>query len=308
MKKLSYEAQARAKAFVEHNARPLEQRIYAHLFEDGDKDAIFEALAAFQNPDGGFGNALEPDLRLPDSSVLATTVGLQVLREFDAPAGHSLVRGALRYLLQTYNPVAAVWPITPPNTDDAPHAPWWTYGEDVVQMWDGYLVNPRVEIVGYLVDYAPSGLPAWVLQRLIDAVVVYPDEHPDKFGMFDLLCYDRLIKTRALPEDTRATLIAKLTPLVDRLVVKDPAEWVNYNLMPLELVDTPDSPFADVLGDVIVQDLDFEIARQRDDGAWHPKWSWHGLYPDTWPIAEREWAGVITLRTLKTLRSFGRLG
>jgi hypothetical protein len=306
MKQLSREAQARAKAFIEHYARPLGQRIYAYYFEQGPKAAIFEALAAFQNTDGGFGNALEPDLRLPDSSVLATTVGLQVLLEFDAPADHPLVRGALRYLLQTYNPVAAVWPITPPNTDDAPHAPWWTYGEDVVKMWNGYLVNPRVEIVGYLIDYAPAGLPAWVLQRLTDAVVAYPEEHPDKFGMFDLLCYDRLIKTRALSEDTRATLIAKLTPLVDKLVVKEPAEWEKYTLMPLELVNSPGSPFATVLGDVLAQNLDFEIAHQGDDGAWHPKWLWYGLYPDIWPTAEREWAGVITLRTLKALRNFGR--
>jgi len=307
MKRLSHEAQARAKKFIKHHARPLEQRIYAYEFEQGPKDAIFEALAAFQNPDGGFGNALEPDLRLPDSSVLTTTVGLQALREFDAPADHPPVRGALRYLLHTFDPAVMVWPITPPHTDDAPHAPWWTYGEDVAASWNGFLVNPRVEIIGYLYDYAPPGLPAWVREQLTTAAVAYLDEHPDKIQMFDLLCYDRLIKTHALPEDTQATVIAKLTPLVDRLVVKDPAEWEKYNLMPLELVDAPDSPFAAVLGDVIAQNLDFEIAHQADDGAWHPKWSWYGLYPDTWPAAEREWAGVITLRTLKMLRNFERL-
>lgn len=95
MKRLSRDAKARAKALIERHARPLEQRIYVYEFVQGPKDAIFEALKAFQNPDGGFGNALEPDLRLPDSSVLATTVGMQVLREFEAPADHPLVRGAL---------------------------------------------------------------------------------------------------------------------------------------------------------------------------------------------------------------------
>jgi hypothetical protein len=307
MKQLSHEAQARAKAFVEHYARPLEQRIYAYYYRQGPKEAIFEALATFQNPDGGFGNALEPDLRLPDSSVLATTVGLQVLREFDAPADHPLVRGALHYLLQTYNPAAEAWSIIPPNTDDAPHAPWWTYGEDVAASWNNFLVNPRVEIIGYLLDYAPSGLPAWVRRRLVDAVGTYLDEHPDKIGMFDLLCYDRLIKTRTLPEDTRAMLIAKLTPLVDQLVIKDPAEWEKYNLMPLELVNAPDSPFAAVLGDVVAQNLDFEIDRQHADGSWKPKWTWGPLYPDVWEQAKQDWSGVITLRTLKALRNFGRL-
>lgn len=173
--------------------------------------------------------------------------------------------------------------------------------------WNGFLVNPRVEIIGYLYDYPPPGLPAWVRERLTAAAVAYLDEHPDKIQMFDLLCYDRLVKSRALPKDTRTTLIAKLTPLVDKLVVKDPAKWEEYTLVPLELVNSPGSPFADVLGDAVAQNVDFEIAHQDDDGAWHPKWSWYGLYPDTWPAAEREWAGVITLRTLKTLRNFGRL-
>jgi hypothetical protein len=308
VKMLNHKAQARAKAFVQRYARPLEQRIYACSFEQGSKELIFEALAAFQNPDGGFGNALEPDLRLPDSSVLATTVGLQVLREFNAPADHPLVCGAMTYLLQRYDPAARVWPIIPPNTDNAPHAPWWTYGENVAESWGGFLLNPRVEVVGYLVDYAPSGTPAWLTATLVEAAVAYLDENAEKIGMFDLLCYDRLIKTRALPEDKRAALIAKLTPLVDKLVVKDSVEWEKYNLMPLELVNSPDSPFAGVLADAVAQNLDFEIAHQGDDGAWHPKWLWYGLYPDTWPTAEREWAGVITLRTLKTLRNFGRLG
>lgn len=307
MKKLSCEAQARAKAFIKRHARPLEQGIYAYEFGQGPKEAIFEALAAFQNPGGGFGNALEPDLRLPDSSVLATTVGLQVLREFDAPADHPLVRGAMRYLLHTFDPAAMAWPITPPHTDDAPHAPWWTYGEDVAASWNSFLVNPRVEIIGYLYDYAPPGLPAWVRKQLTAAAVAYLDEYPDKVQMFDLLCYNRLINTRALPEDTRATLIAKLTPLVDKLVIKDSAEWEKYNLMPLELVDTPDSPFAGVLADALTQNLDFEIERQHADGSWKPKWTWGDSYPDEWEQAKQEWSGMITLRTLKTLRNFGRL-
>ncbi|HNT74606.1 MAG TPA: hypothetical protein PKH77_06280 [Anaerolineae bacterium] len=307
MQILNLEAQQKAKDFIFTHGRPLERARYAYHFEDGAAEAVFAELAKFQTPDGGFGHGLEPDLRLPDSSVLATTVGLQILREVAAPPDHPLVRGAMRALLHTFDPAAMAWPIIPPHTDDAPHAPWWTYSDTVAASWNHFLVNPRVEIIGYLYDYAPPGLPAWVRETLTAAAVAYPDEHPDKVQMFDLLCYDRLIKTRALPEATRKALIEKLLPLADQRVAKDPAEWEKYTLTPLELVDAPDSPFAGLLADAVAQNLDFEIAHQGNDGAWHPKWLWYGLYPDTWPTAEREWAGVITLRTLQTLRKFGRL-
>lgn len=307
MKKLSPQAQEKAQAFIEQNARPLEQCIFAHVFEQAPKIAIFDALAKFQNADGGFGNALEPDLRLTDASVLATTVGLQHLWALNAPADHPLVIGAMRYLMQRFDPAAQVWPIIPPNVDDAPHAPWWTYGENVAESWNNFLVNPRVEIITYLYDYAPPGIPAWIRDTLTQAAVAYIDEAPDKIQMFDLLCYNRLIQARTLPADTRQTLIDKLSPLVNRLVVKDSAEWEKYGLTPLELVDAPDAPFAELLAESVTRNLDYEIARQQPDGSWQPKWTWGGMHPETWPQAKQEWAGVITVHTLKTLRDFERL-
>jgi len=307
MKRLSPQAQERARAFIFEHARPLEQCLFAHYFEQGSKAAIFDALAEFQNVDGGFGNALESDLRLPDSSVLATTVGLQTLWEFEAPADHPLVRGAMHYLMQHFDPAAQVWPFIPPNVDDAPHAPWWTYGENVAEGWNYFLVNPRAEIIGYLHDYAPPGLPAWVRDKLTEAAVAYIDEAPGKIQMFDLLCYNRLIQARKLPGETRQTLIEKLSPLVDKLVVKNPAEWEKYGLTPLELVDAPDAPFADLLAESVARNLDYEIECQQPNGSWQPKWTWGDLYPETWPQAKQEWAGVLTIKTLKTLKNFGRL-
>jgi len=269
---------------------------------------VLSELAGFSNPDGGFGHGLEQDLRLPASSVLATTVALQILREVEAPSDHPLVTNAMNYLLQTYDPAAQVWPIVPPNTDDAPHAPWWNYGEDVAESWNGFLGNPRAEVLGYLYDHSPPGLPAWVRDSLTSAAISYLDEQSDKASEFDLLCYDRLVRTGSLPESARQSLLDRLLPLAKKLVNTDPADWDRHGLEPIELVDGPDSPFAELFADSVPQNLDAEIERQADDGAWHPKWTWYDdAYPDDWPIAERDAAGAITLRTLRVLRSFGRL-
>ena len=150
MDMLTVDAFEKAKKFIFTCARSLEQHIFSYYFEDGTVAAIFAALTAFQNADGGFGHGLESDLQLPDSSVLATSVGLQVLREFRAAQDHPLVRGAMEYLVQMFEFTGNVWPIIPSNTDDAPHAPWWTYSDNTAEEWGGYLLNPRAEIVGYL--------------------------------------------------------------------------------------------------------------------------------------------------------------
>jgi len=306
MKKLTQEAFAKARAFIFEYARPLEKATLAHEFEGGSVDAIFEALAPFQNTDGGFGNAMEPDFRLSDSSVLATTVGLQVLREYNAGVDHPLVQGAMRYLMNTYDAEYEVWPIIPPTADTAPHAPWWGYSDDIADSWGGFLANPRAEIVGSLHDYAEL-VPDALRNRLTDAILEHIECHADGIQMFDLHCYVRLLETRRLPPTVRTSLMDKLGPVVDRLVATDAEEWQKYVLAPLEIVDRPESPFADQLEDAVAENLDFAISRQAENGAWEPKWSWGDSFPDVWTQAKLDWSGVITARTLKIINRFGRL-
>ena len=56
-----------AYTFILNNARLLERRRFAYLFGGGPREPVLAALRAYQNPDGGFGNALEPDKRTPTS-------------------------------------------------------------------------------------------------------------------------------------------------------------------------------------------------------------------------------------------------
>jgi hypothetical protein len=56
-----------AAGFVWRTGRLIDRHRFTHLFEGGERGPVLAALAAYQNPDGGFGNALEPDLRGPGS-------------------------------------------------------------------------------------------------------------------------------------------------------------------------------------------------------------------------------------------------
>jgi hypothetical protein len=288
--------------FLSTQARPLEAALYRYHFEGGSDEAVYSALAAYQNADGGFGRGLEPDIRLAGSSVIATTVAFQHLRRLGAPADHPLVVSGAGYLVRTFNAERVLWIPAPPEVSDAPHAPWWFFAGV-----EGFLPdNPRVEIMGYMYDY-PDHFPAAIRDALEAALVIRAGELPPEIEMHDLLCYLRLLRTKALPDRMRDGL----TPAIDRAVAatvsEDPAEWGGYKLTPLAVVEGPDDLYAEKLAGGIEADLDQRITNAPANGVWSPPWSWGEMHPGAWAEAEREWSGALTLNTLMTLKRFGRL-
>jgi hypothetical protein len=125
MKNLTAEAYDLAVSFLTTQGRPLDQALLAYHFDSGSVDAILDALAEYQNPDGGFGKGLEPDIQMPGSSARTTTFGLEALTDVKASADHPVVRSAIAYLLDTFDASSQVWTIVPSEVDDMPHAPWW---------------------------------------------------------------------------------------------------------------------------------------------------------------------------------------
>lgn len=303
---LTRERQEAARAFLLARARPLERALYAHVFEGADAKAALDALAAYQNADGGFGRGIEPDLRTPASSAIGTSVALQTLRDTNTPAAHPLVERAMAYLLATYDAAREVWPIIPAAANDAPHAPWWTWSEALAENWGDFRANPRAEIVGYLYDYATL-VPPELLARLTDAVIAHAEALPDQMEMHDLLCYLRLVETRTMPDIARERLHERLARAVRATVVFDADAWGGYGLMPLDVAPAPNAAFAGEVHNAVERNLDYAIGQQAADGSWSPAWSWEDAYLEAWATARVEWQGVLTLKMLRSLRDWGRL-
>ena len=179
--KLSKEQFKRAVDFMLSGARPLEKSLYAYHFTGGSAEEVLVELAKFQNGDGGFGHGLETDLRLKDSSVIATTIAFQHFREVNAPADHPSVIKACGYLVSGYDAEHINWHIIPANVDDAPHAPWWVHDGDLEKS----MSNPRAEIAGYLNEY-PQHFPAEMREKVTQSVLDYLYGQPDEMVMFDL--------------------------------------------------------------------------------------------------------------------------
>ena len=290
-----------ARAFLFSHARPLEQALFGHAFEGAAGDDALTALAAFQNPDGGFGHGLEADIRLPASSVICTSIAFQVLRGLGTSAEHPLVAQACKYLVNTFDADTLNWPDVPAAIDEAPHAPWWVHRDDLAKR----RFNPRAELAGYLLDYSRHFTDP-MRREVVDSVVASIAGHKDEMEMHDLLCVLRFWQSRGLAVSDYQSLAPKVHELVSATVSRDPAGWRTYGLTPLDVAPMPSSPFAAEFGDLLDTQLDEIIARQSPSGGWEPHWTW-GADEVAWLQAKADWSGVLTLGNLQKLDAFGRL-
>src|SRR5882672_1217584 len=79
MNELSPADFARSRDFILEHGRVLERRVFEHLFGGTGAEPVHAALAAYRNPDGGFGHALEPDARVSASQPLFAEFALRTL-------------------------------------------------------------------------------------------------------------------------------------------------------------------------------------------------------------------------------------
>ncbi|MCH7741963.1 MAG: hypothetical protein IIB71_04795 [Proteobacteria bacterium] len=120
-------ARKRAANFIHDNADNLQRQRFAFHFEAGNANQVLNALQEYQNEDGGFGGGLELDLRTENSSVICTTVALQVMGEVRIESENQTLRKAMDYLEQQYQ--FHNWPVISSDCNDAPHAPWWRFND-----------------------------------------------------------------------------------------------------------------------------------------------------------------------------------
>jgi len=309
MKQLSREAFQRTRAFLMAQGRPLDRALFAWRFKGSAASEVVAELARFQNEDGGFGHALEADVRTPASSALATGIGLLMLVELDCPADHPMVRGAVNYLLSTLNSETLVWRAVPPGANAYPHAPWW-HDEDgsLARLFDGCQIIPRAHILGSL-HHFPGLFPETLLSALTEETVkcIEQVEVLGAGGGSDLRYAVYLAEAEYLPHRHATRLRTRIEKSIPAVVVRDPAKWGAYGTTPLRLVTSPKAIGADLIQDELQAHLDFVVEYHSPEGTWEPDWTWGGVYPEAWEQARQDWRSQKTLETLTILHAFGRI-
>jgi hypothetical protein len=292
-----------AERFIWLTARLLERHRYAWLFRGGSADAVVDALRPYQNLDGGFGNALEPDCRGAGSQPIHLLTALRTLDEIGRCHG-PMVAGAVNYLASVTSPNGGV-PLALASARNDPHAPWWQFGSDEP---DGSLL-PTAGIVGALLhsrfehDWLARATEfCW---RAIEAIVqTHPYEVQACLGFLEHAPDRPRAEAEAdrLGQMVRARNLVLLDPGAPESVVPSPGYAPGEFHTPLDFAETPSSLARRWFSDrEIDRALDALAAAQGEDGGWSFNWrAWN-------PATTLEWRSIVTVRALATLRAYGRL-
>jgi hypothetical protein len=285
---------AAAETFIWTTARLLDRHRYAMLFADGPADPVIAALGGYQNRDGGFGHALEPDVRCPSSQPAPTFYALEILGEAGAADGE-LASAAYAWLARVAGADGSV-PSALPGFDRYPHAPWYTAEPGSMLTLALVALGHEAGATGGATAGATGA--AW-LERATEWCwrSIETKEHPTGYWLkFALAFLD------AVPEEERArTAIDSLAGRVDPSAVRPVGGTGGEALRPLDLSPRPGSRSRALVTDRHVDaHLDAVEAEQQDDGGWMFDWP-------AWSLAQTaDWRGIVTIRALTWLRDNGR--
>jgi hypothetical protein len=285
----------RAQDFIWRNARLLERQLFTYLFRDGAPEAVIGALRAYQNPDGGFGQALEPDKRCPDSQPVDVEMALKILDVCSAltdPQVQELLINPLCDFLASITAPSGGVPFALPSVNNYPHAPWWTTEANPPAS-----LNPTASITGFLFK---SGIQhPWLKSAESFCWETIAGLHSEQYhDLMPVLTFlaNAPDSQRAQPEIRRILNHIRQSKLVEL----DPQAG-GYVKMPLDWAPSPDSPCRSLFDqETIERHLNALQQRQQSDGGWPINWD-----PIS-PGVELEWRGWVTIEALKVLKAYGK--
>jgi hypothetical protein len=275
----------RAETFLWQNGRLLERRRFAFHFHNGSRADVIAALRPYQNADGGFGNALEPDIRCPQSQPVPTQHALEILDEVGGmePA----VMAQVCDWLMTVTTAAGGVPWLLPSAELYPRAPWWQTVPGLPAS-----LNPTAAIAGLLHKHRCThpwlaGATAFCRREIARL---------ESAEMHELGCVFTFLAH--LPDREWAEqALARLAALLQRSGLIAPPDADGYVRQALGWAPLPDHPLRRFLDEgAISADIAALIAAQQPDGGWAIAW------PPLSTGCEIEWRGWVTLEKLLVLR------
>ncbi len=290
---------AAARTFMDTHARVLDRRRLALLLDGAPAAGALDALRAYRNDDGGFGWALEADLRAPSSQPAGALHAFEVLEEA-APATSDLAPALCDWLASASLDDGGL-PFSVAGAATPGTAPWWA-GADPAR--SSLHITAAVVAAGQAVaahDARVASHP-W-LARATDFCRRQIADRGDRFSAYELRfslgLLDALVDTDPGARAELERLAARVPPSGE-LPVEGGLE--DERLRALDLSPRPGRPLRELLpAAAIERDLERLEAGQGADGGWSVDWQ-----PAS-PGAAFEWRGTVTLRAIALLRAHGRL-
>lgn len=288
---MHFERLADARDFIYGNARLLDRAAYEVSFEGAPATRLDDALHGYANPDGGYGHALEPDLRTPASQPLHTETALTILQQCGVRRP-DIANGCCDFLAAVARADTAL-PAFLPGALDYPAAPHWqagfggeptldrTLGMAALLHWHGAR-HPWLEHAVSQCRFHVAGAAITEAHHLLYAF---------QFATALLEGVEQSRTLRRLYESLQgAEFYVADTPVT------------RYGLTPLHYATSPEHPAFELFGrERMEQHLDDLQNSQLPDGGWPIRFQ-----PPS-EGARIEWRGRWTIEALLVLRGYGRI-
>ncbi|MGE3664412.1 MAG: hypothetical protein AB7G09_24330 [Pseudonocardia sp.] len=289
---------AAASAFLAGHARQLDRLRFAALLGAVPPDAVLAAVAAYRNPDGGYGWGLEPDLRAPESQPGGALHALEVFAEV-APTTTPAAAQLCDWLARVALPGGGL-PFAFPVADPAACAPFWVDADPsrFSLQSTAFVVGTALRVAAH--DPAVADHP-WLraaTRTCLDAIARL-DTAPHPIALSFVV---RLVDALADADPGAGAILERLGAFLPRdgtLHVTGGA--ADEYLRPLDFAPTP-GPARGLL-DAAAVDADLE----RLAGAQQPDGGWVVDFGSFSPAAALEWRGYATVRAVGVLRANGIL-
>jgi hypothetical protein len=283
----------RTSDFMHTHARLLDRRRFELLVGEGDGEAALAALAGYRNADGGFGWALEPDLRSPTSQPAGALHAFEVLEEV-APATSPFGAGLCDWL-ESVTLADGGLPFALAGAAGAGTAPFWA-GADPSR--SSLHITSAVCGVAHRVathDPAVAG-HTWLARATefcLEGVAAF-ERAPHAIELLYVLQFLDAVADERPDAARELERVAGFVPESGSMAVTGGAE--GERLRPVEFSPRPDRPLRRLFDpEIVAADLEELAAERLDDGGWDVDFTTYS------PAAALEWRGYATVRAAAIL-------
>ena len=252
---------------IKKEGRMIDYYLVKGLIENTDKEIINE-LIKYQNNDFGFGHGLEPDLRMPESSVACTNHAVHILDQVkDKALTKELRKQIVSYYESVYLKDLGRWRMVTELVNEYPRALWWNF-----ETVDGFTYgNPNPEIIGFLYQNKKYLKEIDINEQINKLIKYIETDFKEEASMHSVLSMLHFYKK--VDKDVKNLIKQEIKEVMTIELDKSYGKWDKYGLEPFKIAII-DKSFLNFRLEELTENLLVNLEK-INKGLIVPNWRWY---------------------------------
>ena len=282
--------------FILNHARPVDKEMFLLMMKHGDKDKFINELVKYQNDDGGFGHALEPDNYNPNSNPIATNDALLMLYKTNTLDNTiPLVNKMISYLQSknSYDNLLHRWLCCIESNINYPHAIWWEKKGNGVSFF-----NPSISLASFLVCYEDCEETRSIIRDGFEYIQEIKEISADDLKCF-MLSYCLLKKYNKINIIDLTEYKRRIISNIERNICNDISKYgKEYVSLPSDFLFKTFNEFYTIeMKPYVKAEQNILSQLQQEDGGFNICWIWYNDYKE-FEEAKKWWRPRVTMDKL----------